>query len=338
MPHALGQCAGWHPGIFTREQCRSCWATKNAPTCRLPATLPPIDPPTRSSAPESIRPPCVHRGPIQSACPLGDTLRDVRHCLCEKTDAGRCWRSPLANTDADVASCERCPHYDPGLPADRLTLTVTHWQRPDALRRLQESIRRYLPTLPVLIEDTGGNLSAGRNKLIGRTTTEFVVVMEEDFVILPETAAGLRDAVSILDHDAGIAGVGGIASEPKRGRVRWGHNFDRRGDVCRVVASNRPMRTTPGGVRYRPCDLVLNWGVFRAATFRAVPWDEDFYITEHMQHYWTASRAGQEFAFYAGLLIDHRRDRPNAAYNAGRRRDLSHLVREKHGFTFHNHA
>lgn len=275
---------------------------------------------------------------MQSPCPLGDPLRDVRHCLCEQTDAGRCWRSPLANTDADIASCERCNFYDCGLPADRLTLTITHWQRPAALERLRASIRRFMPGLPALIEDTGGNLSAGRNRLIARTTTEFVVVMEEDFVVLPETAAGLRDAISILDHDAEIMGVGGIAREPNRGRVRWGHNFDRRGDVCRVVASGRPIRRTPGGVRYRPCDLVLNWGAFRTDAFRRVPWDEDFPITEHMVHYWQATRAGQRFAFYAGLLIDHRRDRPNVQYNTGRRRDYGHLVKRKHGFTFHNHA
>ena len=237
-----------------------------------------------------------------------------------------------------MASCERCPWYDPGLPADRLTLTVTHWQRPDALKRLQESIRRYLPTLPVLIEDTGGNLSAGRNKLIGRTTTEFVVVMEEDFVILPETAAGLRDAVAILDHDAGIAGVGGIASEPRRGKVRWGHNLIRTGNVVTPATSWRPLRSTPNGIKYRPCDLVLNWGVFRTELFRRVPWEERLPVGEHQEYFWRASRAGYQFAFYGPLRCLHMRDRPTTTYNQGRRRSFAHVVESIHGFRFANEA
>lgn len=220
----------------------------------------------------------------------------------------------------------------PPLIAD-LTLAVTSWRRPQSLRRLLASIERHLPGHPVDVEDTGGNLSAGRNRLYGRVQTSALVILEEDFVVGPETYAGLRDAKAILDHDPAIAGVGGIAREPRRGRPRWGHNFVRNDRYCWIAPSRRPKRATPGGVDYRPCDLVLNWGVFRTELFRQVPWDEDFPIQEHREYFWRASRV-HEFAFLGSLVIDHTRDRPNDEYRRGRNRNFAPLVHAKHGFLF----
>ena len=349
MPHALGQCAGWHPGIYTRDQCRSCWATKNAPTCRMPAMLAPIDPPTRNHLPDAgnmIRPPCVHLGPLQSACPLGDTLRDVRHCLCDDTDAGRCWRSAIPSTDADVASCERCPHFAP-IVAAGVAIAITEWNRPAQLARLLDSIQRHMPGYPVEVEDTKGNLSAGRNRLYGRVPTPYLLMMEEDFVVRSTTAEAVANAVAILEHDARVWGVGGIANEPhpgkpppgqqavrSRGMVRWGHNFARRGDVVHIVPSVRPMRVTPGGVRYRPCDIVLNFGVFRTQLFRDVPYDNALPIHEHKEYFWRACQTGKEFAFLSSLIVDHIRDHPTAEWRAARRRSFVGRVRQKHGFVF----
>lgn len=243
----------------------------------------------------------------------------------------------MTSFDKDIGSCETCRHYSTGL-ADIATIAVTYWNRPAALARLRKSLATMMPDVRAIVEDTGGNLSAGRNRLYARVDTPYVVVMEEDFVALPETAQGLRDAAAILAHDPAIAGVGGMAMEPERGWVRWGHNFNRNGTICKPAASWRPLRETPDGIKYRPCDLVLNWGLFRTDLFRSLKWPEDLPVQEHQAFFWTAKQAGYQFAFYHPLHIRHLRDRPNETYKAGRNRRFSHVIRNKLGFNFASDA
>lgn len=113
-----------------------------------------------------IRPPCVHLGPVQSPCPLGDPLRDVRHCLCEKTDAGRCWRSAIPSTDMDVASCERCPHYDPG-PAPKSAVVIGSYNLPKLIGLQVRMIRHHCGDVPILVVD---DCSDGYGHTPGPTT------------------------------------------------------------------------------------------------------------------------------------------------------------------------
>lgn len=249
-----------------------------------------------------------------------------------------------------IKVCDECSdRVEPSVePIANTTIAVTYWNRPEALRRLLASIETYLPGVPVEVEDTGGNLSAGRNRLYARISTPYLVVMEEDFLVLPATAGGIRDAIKILDHDSAIAGVGGIANEPypgkrppgyktfrSRGAVRWGHNFIRNGPTrVGIKPSVRAMRKTPGGIAYRPCDLVLNFGVFRSKLFAEVACDPDFPIQEHKEYFWRAHLAGKEFAFLSSLRIDHIRDQTTPQYIRHRRRSFTHRVKQKHGFTF----
>src|SRR5690606_28681623 len=149
------------------------------------------------------------------------------------------------------------------------------------------------PGYPVVVIDTKGNLSAARNKLAAAIDTEYVFLAEEDMQFTAATAAELPACVEILDDDEQISGVGGICLEAKKGRVRWGHNFDVVGGVvggkAYVTPSTRPMRTTPTGRNYRPCDLVLNMGLFRRELWRRVPWDARLPVTEHREYFYRAS-------------------------------------------------
>lgn len=336
MPHIRGQCVGWVLGGYTPDQCRSCWVTRNPATAKPGTFIPPVvvsRGPRAANAGQLIRPVCKHFGEIQQNCPIGDTQRDVHGCNCDVADWTRCWRSSMPNTDKDIKSCEQCPHFIPDFPYDRVTVTVTYWERPDSLIRLQQSLKRCLPKATVLVEDTAGNLSAGRNRLIAKTTTEFVIVMEEDFELMKPSVVELCRAVEILDTDKKISGVGGTCYELPQ-RKLWGHNYRRRGDDVLVVSSQRPMRSTPSGVSYLPCDLVLNWGLFRTEAFRQVPWNESLPIMEHKERFWRSSQAGQEYAFYAPLSVRHYRDRPNEVYNKGRRRNYNSLIQSTYGIRF----
>lgn len=338
IPHAPGQCKGWRPGVRTAWMCAACWADKNPATQRggksVPAVraMPANATPALTPAPPvaDSRPPCVWLGDVIKYCSRGNT----NACHHPSHPTHRCTTGPNI-PNLETPSCLNCKLRTTGpLPAvPGVTLAITEWGRPAALTRLRRSIEQHLPGYPVEVEDTGGNLSAGRNRLYHRITTPYLVIMEEDFVAVPETGRGLQQAASILDHDTGIAGVGGVVREGAPGRVRWGHNFYFKGNVCHIRPSQRPIRKTPAGVTYRPCDLVLNWGVFRTDLFRRIPWDADYPIAEHKAYFYRASRE-VEFAFFSGLMIRHLRERPTVAYRQGRSRTFPHVTRKKLGFRF----
>lgn len=310
--HGPGHCRGVNNrSRWDVSQCRVCWLKTTPALLPITPTVAVVEP---------VRPQCIHLRPItqQGNC------ADSTWYACAKFDNCRPHKE-----------CVKCVKWDDGKPRiEGITLAITHWQRPDALRRLLASISTFMPGYPVEIEDTGGNVSAARNRLQQRIATPYLVMMEEDFELTPTIKQELGNARAILEHDQKIAGVGGSTTEPGRGHVVWGHNFVRRGETCTIAASKRPMRRIPGGIAYRPCDLVLNWGLFRTALFRSVPWDEDFPITEHKTYFWTAVQAGHEFAFYNPLHVLHSRDRSNPNYNAGRHRTFFELVYKKHGFRF----
>lgn len=269
---------------------------------------------------------CIHLGPEIERPACGCV---IRQCAVH----GRCLT--VANAFRPEQCCQTCGDYDNGKTKSAdLTIAITEWRRPKALARLLASIRKHLPGYAVEVESTHGNLSAGRNRLYARVKTPYLLMMEEDFVTTPSTAAGIASAMAVLAYDATMSGVGGIAREKQRGDVRWGHNFIRRGNVCYIEPSQRPLRYSPTGIEYRPCDLILNWGVFRTDLFRAIPYDESIPITEHKEWFWRASRAGYQFALYGGLLVEHRRDRPNSIYNRGRARKYYSRITAKHGFRF----
>jgi hypothetical protein len=336
VSHAPGDCPGWRAGVYTYDQCRECHG-KNAGTRVGPArAVPSLDARPRAIPVEAVpgRPDCIELGPAlpNQTCGCAEKLR--------KCDThGQCTTGIKRD---GVACCRTCPDYDDGRVVEALpipaTIAVTHWERPRALERLLVSITTYLPGLPVEVEDTGGNLSAARNRLYRRITTPYLVMFEEDFVVRPDTAKGLLDAFDILTSDPQMRGVGGVAHEPRRGSVRWGHGWQRNGDIVRPVASVEPLRKTPSGVAYRPCRLVLNFGLFRTDNYRAVPWNERLPIQEHQEWFWRATQAGWWFAFYSGLAVSHLRDRPHAAYGRARNRSFAGAVYAEHGVRFWSEA
>lgn len=222
---------------------------------------------------------------------------------------------------------------------DNVTACITHFRRPDSLSRLQASMNRFYPDLKTEIEDTGGNLSAARNRLYARVQTPYILMLEEDFVFTPQTK--IEQLLNVLESHPGLGGVGGCTHEPQApgtvgrgGRIFWDRDFVRLRDRCHLAKPRRPMQRVQG-IRNRHCDIVINFGVFRKQMFEQVPWDEQLPVQEHTDWYWRVYLdARWHFAYCPDVVIDHLRDRPGTEYNSQRSRDFSAYLKEKHGFRF----
>ncbi len=216
--------------------------------------------------------------------------------------------------------------------ADLVTIGITEFLRPQPLARLRESIERFYPDLPVVVVDTGSNLSRGRNRLARAVSTPLVLLCEEDFEFCEQTR--IEPLLEVLTHDPEIAGVGGELVEPNK-QICWAHNFHRKGDEIVISPSTDAPRRTPGGVDYQPCQLIMNFGLFRCELLRQVLWDENMPLHEHLDYYWRVSHCRNRcMAVARGVSILHHKDGRSARYLRFRNRDFLGLVDAKHGAHF----
>lgn len=222
---------------------------------------------------------------------------------------------------------------------DQVTACITQHKRPESLERLLASIRKYYPELKILVEDTGGNLSAARNRLTQKCETPYMLLLEEDFVFTGRTK--LEKLLTVLEANPSVGGVAGCTNEPKTpgtvnrgGKIWWDRDFQRIQNQVFLAYGRRPFETLEG-IRFRRCDIVINFGIFRKEVFEAVPWPEDFPVMEHTPWYWEAYLdARWHFAYVPEVLIDHLRDRPSREYNRDRNRNFGGRIKEKYGVSF----
>ena len=300
----------------------------------------PLDRPPRRNCPLA---------PTRPQRPSGQRSADQVQRLLESY-RGDCDRFLPNEVCADAPGCKRsgdawrrrvadyrwsCPlgKWPRPLPIGEMTACITAWRRPDSLARLLASIERFYPDLRVDVEDTGGNLSAGRNRLAARCKTDLCVILEDDFEF---TAGGdplaALQGVLAADSEVGVA-CGNLLMN---GRVR-GYNSDLR--VFRGALERRPpadqWRQTPQGVLYRYVDLGWNWFCARVETLRGLPWDEQLELAEHAAWFLQLQRQGLwRVAHVPAALIAHHKDRPTAEYAAARKRanHYSATLRKRHGF------
>ena len=183
-----------------------------------------------------------------------------------------------------------------------------------------------------------GNLSAARNRLYRRIDTEYFLMLEEDMELT--SPLPLDKCLEILEHDTSIWGVSGNCYELDKGKVMWKHDFnpdyEGSGDSgLGISPSQKTPRTTGTGVVYQPCDLVLNFGVFRTSIIDHTQWDESLPIMEHREFFFEASQnRGMQFAYLPEMTVKHYKDRPHNIYNKLRGRDLNEIQSRKHGVDF----
>jgi len=200
--------------------------------------------------------------------------------------------------------------------------------RPNQLARLIESIAKAYRVPKIMVLDTGGNLSAARNKLVDLCDTPYYMLLEEDMILLPQSNMPLMwDA---LESDNLLAGVSGGLME--RGRVRYcaGMLNDRtvrpsgrlerrrhRGAKCKIVdmTDSHDLMHQRQLIR---CNVVYNWGLFRTSVLRDVRWNEELELSEHYEFFYRLSR--KHYVACSRGFIGHTKSRPSHDYKRQRDR------------------
>lgn len=228
-----------------------------------------------------------------------------------------------------------------------ITALISTFNRPASLARLYASLRCFCPDLPVHVIDTGdqqwdvpedprlqisfrrdlwANVSAARNALVAAATSEFVLILDDDFEFCERTNLAAMKAV--LRHDPAINFVGGNCLDVRSGKeVSYAADLSiepwQEGKQLAVRAPKAEVKQTAGGIRYQPCTMVSNFLLARREALAAVKWNESLPLCE-MWDFSLRCPAGAT-AYCPDSLIRHHRDRP-AGYEKWRDREQGFRV------------
>jgi GT2 family glycosyltransferase len=231
-----------------------------------------------------------------------------------------------------------------------VSLVIKTFERPAALERLLASILASPAAgCPILIADdswkanasatlartniayfrlpSDSGLSQGRNYLVDRVATPYCVLLDDDFVFVPETdLAILLDIVRNRGFDLAAGAVRGI------GRPCHA-NIDVAGRDL-FVTRGAPPRTLHNGLPVY--DLVDNFFLAKTDTLREVRWDDRFKIYgEHLDFFYRYSTRHRS-TFTDRVVVGHEQGGYSlrgglGKHWPGRRLRSSRIFGRKHG-------
>jgi GT2 family glycosyltransferase len=150
---------------------------------------------------------------------------------------------------------------------DRVTFGITAFQRPGHLERLVASILKRYPLAKILVADNGNRkarlpdsvrvmdlefdcgLSRARNALFDNFETEYLLILEEDFLFTHET--NIEQFVEVLDTDDQVGVVGGSIRGINGRLAAYSLDIEVFRDTMYVREASHRVKITPSGVPYR---------------------------------------------------------------------------------------
>jgi glycosyltransferase involved in cell wall biosynthesis len=149
--------------------------------------------------------------------------------------------------------------------------------------------------------DTG--LSAGRNEIVRRCDSEYLLVLDDDQTV-PANVGDLRE---VMDENRHLGGVSCVWLE--RGVRRCtACDIQRRGRyLIKSTDGSKPLRQTSRGLRFVEFDFVPNSTLFRMDCLRDLAWDPFYKIgKEHLDFYLShRALAKWRFAVCTDVEIGH---------------------------------
>ena len=219
-----------------------------------------------------------------------------------------------------------------------ITAIIKTFERPESVQRLVDSIRRYYPTLRVIVGDDSYEprevrgaellrlphdigLSAGRNRLVDAVTTKYTLLLDDDFVF----DASTRIEQLLPPLEAGID----LASGRVSGADYNGLLMRRANTLHYLLRQKR--KVMAGWPLY---DMTWNFFLAHTERLRELRWDEDLKVCEHTDFFLRGMQLPTPLrvTHVPEVNVGHIQER-NANYSRYRKRSAYYAILffEKHG-------
>jgi len=202
-----------------------------------------------------------------------------------------------------LACCDGKPEQ---IDTSQITFAVTAFQRPTKLTTLLKSLWYHYPAAKVVLADVGdkrinarslcpptgslkeldlpfdAGLSAARNAIVDQLDTEYMLLLEDDFIV--DERCKIAPFISVLNTHSDIGVVCGKHETRYRGKT-VGRTFSVYRDT--IAPIEMPTHKTADGVPFQITEFGFNFALFRRKFVQSNKWDERLKVGEHLAYYRT---------------------------------------------------
>jgi len=264
---------------------------------------------------------CANADVLTGLCVVEDIDRKAKYI--QSLDKRDKW--PL---NGDLRICATCKQKRPFAWINDVAVGVTKYLRDEDLAVCLRSLQQYMPGVDVFVEDTQGNLSRGRNRLVRRiheSGKRYYFMLEEDVEITPATVVGLDEAYRLMESDPDLSSVGGAWLNDRQGRLQfWSHQFQEDDHIITMYREEHPAGEPV------PCQCHENFGLFRVEHLLDEGWDESIPIGNEHWEFFYRTKHRKRLAIRTMEALHHN-SRPSKLYNEARSRSYLRATEQKHG-------
>lgn len=213
---------------------------------------------------------------------------------------------------------------------NNLTAIVISFLRPRYTADCIRSLRETYPDINILVGENGhynkeleeicqevdaeyidlefdSGVPAGRNELIKRVETDYVLVGDDDF--LYDEEAKVDQMVDFLESKKEFDLVGGRVFENGQVKNYQGYIeiYDDHLNYVAVHENEVDKKDNFSGLSYKEVDLTFNYFVARTDEIKDVLWDENIKVAfEHSHFFIHLKKAGKKVAFSPEPIVKHK--------------------------------
>jgi len=236
---------------------------------------------------------------------------------------------------------KKCFNHSP-LVEEKLTAIIKTFERPETIKRLVKSIKRFYPQMRVIIVDDShqpvqfedvkvitmpfdSGVSAGRQLALEHVETQYVLLLDDDFVFYARTA--LEPAMQIMQANSNIDIMGGeVINLPSFKSADYSNA---------PLYPTKASPTLPAGSEIAECPVfnkVPNFYIARTERLKLVGWDKRIKRLDHAE-FFTRAKGVLTTVFNRKFKILHAQTPFNHAYMK-KRND----IKEDYAIIFDKHS
>lgn len=217
---------------------------------------------------------------------------------------------------------------------DDVTFCITTLDRYENLKELLDSIRKFYPDGKILVADQSKEINAefyqeyenllviplpydcglsfARNKLAEQSNTDFILILEDDFLFTENTVV---EKMLLLSSYYDIIG-GAVYKNDKR--IPFEFYLEKIGDTL-YQTPDEEMYMNHMGVKFKETGCMLNFLLINRKVFNDVKWDDRLKLREHQHFFYKAK--GQKICFTPDVKIIDNKKGQSKDYKALKGRD-----------------
>lgn len=174
---------------------------------------------------------------------------------------------------------------------DDVTIAIKTFERPHRLNKLIKSIRKFYPTIKIMVADDSKKpyirndvdyhvlkydrgLSAGRNYMVDRVTTKYILILDDDWIFVKKT--NIQNMIDILENnDIDILAGDWSNIQPTMCAIFVPHD-----DPTVIEIKSIPVKED---CDFTYCDFTHNFLLAEPKTFQLIGgWDDELKVLEHV--------------------------------------------------------